>query len=519
MSAHESERLWEYARGRLAEPAAREVRAHVASCARCAEELKAAEAGALAFTRLAAPKRPAPAWSAVDDRVLAAARAQIEGGLRQRFFGAFRIERWAIAGGLVTAAMLAFVVFRPAKPEVEAPAAQPTAQLAAPSAPAPVPVPSLTSPALEADIRTARVVSSASAKRDDAGARELAAEDTVSEGQRVATQGRGDAVFALPEGSAIDLRPASALTFAALASDRVKLEVHSGEVVVAASHREGRTFEVSAGDVSVTVVGTRFSVSHAANATVIRVTEGRVRVHAQGGDAFVSAGEELTVTKRAAKKRTLSDDVQEKLAPLLARLEKVIQPMPKSRPAPSLPSPSKPRPGDVRANAGIEAGTLPPEDLAAPPVGTPEGTPDGTPEEWALPSLGSSADGGAASARDAGAVAVAAAKPASKRDAGVPWYRDPVESVSRWIDVDWNAPFPPAGMSVAEYRVRQMERLADAGRCKHALLRGDEWVKTFVVDAGSTDLNLYRLEEMTRARCLDKLGRREEARKIRAMWP
>ncbi|MBX5480482.1 MAG: FecR domain-containing protein [Myxococcaceae bacterium] len=727
MAAHESARLWDYARGRLSGADAEAVRAHVASCPSCAEALAAARVAVDALPRLGPPPRAPSEWKALDNAVLERARAALQPGPWDRLRDALSdlfTPRWTLGAAVFAAMMVAVVLWRP-------------------------------EPATPPSHWTAQVISTPGA------------DVALVEGSQVQNDADGEVVLRLPEGSALAVRAGSSARLASLDASRIRLEVDRGEIVVAATHRDQRTFEVVAGGAIVRVVGTRFSVARTLDGTIVRVTEGKVEVTAHGQTTPVSAGEELTVTPTATKKRSLADEIREELAPIIEKLQGVIRPTPGTQrrvhapqPAPGDPihpaasdsarsAGSAPAPGDhtgtapaplpgstapsdraeiastapggsaptadhgaassaaaqagsalapnnpaatiastapddsapaerhraatpaapqagsalAPSNSGPVASTAPGDSApaerhraatsaapqagsalapnspaatiastapgdsapaerhraatsAAPQAGSalapnnpaatiastapgdsapaagyratssptrPAGpalapssppsiastapgdsapaerhravsspapqdgstfapssppsiastasdgstpvasghaagvaVPPGGDDEWALPPL---SDAGTSRPTTPGRATAQPPTERAERDPGKQWIRGAVDNVKKWLDVDWNAPFPPVGMSMMEYRVRQMEHLADAGSCKRVLPRADAWVAEFVTDAGTPpDLELYRTVELTRARCLDKLGRHEEAKKVRQRW-
>jgi transmembrane sensor len=95
----------------------------------------------------------------------------------------------------------------------------------------------------------------------------------------------------LADGSRIALGARSRLRVTSTRPDAVRLDLERGRVDVRATHVEGRSFVVAAGDVEVYVVGTRFTVEDDGPVRV-HVDEGRVRVHDPRGDRFVAGGDE-----------------------------------------------------------------------------------------------------------------------------------------------------------------------------------------------------------------------------------
>lgn len=101
--------------------------------------------------------------------------------------------------------------------------------------------------------------------------------------------------IALPEGSTVRLQPGGELRVHRHAVNDIALEVARGEARFDATHREGRSFEVSAGTSLVRVVGTRFTVAKADTVVRVSVTEGAVMASDTAREPErVAAGEEWT---------------------------------------------------------------------------------------------------------------------------------------------------------------------------------------------------------------------------------
>lgn len=75
---------------------------------------------------------------------------------------------------------------------------------------------------------------------------------------------------------------------------------------------------------------------------------------------------------------------------------------------------------------------------------------------------------------------------------------------------------PPVGRMVGEFRARQLEELTDRGECQAVLEGADAWLATYSTDAGEpTYLSDRRAVLFSKARCLARLGRTEEAAEAR----
>lgn len=97
----------------------------------------------------------------------------------------------------------------------------------------------------------------------------------------------------LRDGSEIQLDPStSALRIAEESPSRVRVELERGAARYTVTPRPERSFEVRAGAVTVTVVGTAFVVERRGESTWVEVSRGKVRVSWNDGEpVFLGAGE------------------------------------------------------------------------------------------------------------------------------------------------------------------------------------------------------------------------------------
>jgi len=96
---------------------------------------------------------------------------------------------------------------------------------------------------------------------------------------------------ALP-GVVLDVSPQSAVVVSGSAEESALIVVDRGEVTFDVAHRRpGAPLFVQAGELSVEVLGTRFTVTRQDDAASVRVQEGVVRVKLRGRSSFVKAGE------------------------------------------------------------------------------------------------------------------------------------------------------------------------------------------------------------------------------------
>ncbi len=110
-----------------------------------------------------------------------------------------------------------------------------------------------------------------------------------------------DLLFRLDDGTTVSSVAQKTRVDTVVASaHEVVLRVASGEARFDVAHQKGRQFHVVAGQVRVTVIGTRFTVSNDARGVRVRVERGHVRVDWPQGSVQLYAGEEQLVPAAAA---------------------------------------------------------------------------------------------------------------------------------------------------------------------------------------------------------------------------
>lgn len=102
----------------------------------------------------------------------------------------------------------------------------------------------------------------------------------------------------LPDGSALELDQRSTLSFANF-KDRRQVWLSQGSAYFHASHDQAHPFQVNAGQVTVTVTGTRFCVRALGDEVRVTVAEGSVKIasHADGEDALLTPGTQARYRK------------------------------------------------------------------------------------------------------------------------------------------------------------------------------------------------------------------------------
>jgi transmembrane sensor len=136
-----------------------------------------------------------------------------------------------------------------------------------------------------------------------------------------ATRHGEQATEVLPDGSVIHLNTGSVVTVR-LSSQERRVELHSGEADFEVAHAPERPFRVVAGVAEALAVGTQFDVRLEAAATVVTVTEGRVRVAAAApaaGDARLpdiqlGPNQQVTVAPDAWPAKPVAVDAQRSTA-------------------------------------------------------------------------------------------------------------------------------------------------------------------------------------------------------------
>lgn len=116
-------------------------------------------------------------------------------------------------------------------------------------------------------------------------------------------------VVRLKDGSAVHLAPATAIAFSSTADGRI-LNLLQGEAWFDVAHDKARPFRVMAGDSTVTVLGTAFSVRRKEPGTDVAVQRGRVAVATRDGTQRIElvAGQSLSLSADAATRGAIRPD-------------------------------------------------------------------------------------------------------------------------------------------------------------------------------------------------------------------
>jgi transmembrane sensor len=115
--------------------------------------------------------------------------------------------------------------------------------------------------------------------------------DEAAPGTQPVRVAAGSALW-LSDGSLVQVAPgAGVLEVVSDSTARVKLRLGAGAAHFQVVPNLARSFVVDAGSVQVAVVGTVFDVEHVGELVRVAVSEGKVRVNAANGEAFVAAGQ------------------------------------------------------------------------------------------------------------------------------------------------------------------------------------------------------------------------------------
>jgi ferric-dicitrate binding protein FerR (iron transport regulator) len=135
----------------------------------------------------------------------------------------------------------------------------------------------------------------------------------IASPSRVVTPVAGETTFMIGRDAVIGAKSDTSVEWQQGNDGSITLTLERGAVDCQVEPRHGRPpFKVISGDVTVIVVGTRFTVSHNPSPRV-DVAHGKVRVEAPGGTWFVEAGESWTPIGQvaAAKPEVTAEPIEE----------------------------------------------------------------------------------------------------------------------------------------------------------------------------------------------------------------
>jgi ferric-dicitrate binding protein FerR (iron transport regulator) len=331
-------------------------------------------------------------------------------------------------------------------------------------------------------------VTVASAKKATASKKQV-----LQEGTTVSTQAGGSLWMHLPDGSRAGLTSASEVTLAKLEAKQLTLDVMKGSLALVVPHREDRVLVVRAGDLEVKDLGTRFLVSREPSHTVVAVEEGVVEVKTPTGTRQVKAGHAVTWRQGQLTELAWEPTPAVATAPV---------------PEPVLPAVAADVPdAQVNSVARLEEeddeGAPPPvEEQAQPTSLNGDQTPVAADEQWAgLPTKEKKLPPVSAFAPPPKTVVTSSERAFSLKN---------IERKLREIGATITTP------SGREARAKNVTLAADAGDCEHALRLADAWLSEPVTGIAS-EMVMRRTVQLQQVRCLNKLGRVEDAAAIQRM--
>jgi hypothetical protein len=312
---------------------------------------------------------------------------------------------------------------------------------------------------------------------------------TLAQGDAISTEKGGNVWFEMPDGTKAQVSGTSTVTVAQLSEKHFGFDLKVGTLALEVPHREDRLLTVQVGNVLVKDLGTRFVVSRDARAILVAVEEGSVEVQTPQGNRTLVAGHAVRVKDNSVE-------------------ELDWEPVPLAKPKPiQVQKPSPAKLGEEDADVPV---------LAVPEVAAVDSNPPVAPlaepeETWNMPDQESDGES-ELTAPPPPVNAVTSTTPAPvppvKRKK---WFvlealEDRLNEIGTGID---KAVFHPP--SKREAYANKVTVLADRGEYSKAIIAADKWLK----GASATDpIELTRSVLLQKIRCLNRLGRFEEAQRI-----
>lgn len=144
-------------------------------------------------------------------------------------------------------------------------------------------------PGVHAEVQS---VEGAAYRISGAEIQQIAAGDTLAEGDRLRTGSGAHAVLRLTDGSAIEMNERSVVGVGVRGQD-TNILLENGDVVVQAAHREHGHLYVKTADFRVAVKGTIFAVDAGIKGPSVAVLQGTVQVDHRGSNRLVPAGDQM----------------------------------------------------------------------------------------------------------------------------------------------------------------------------------------------------------------------------------
>lgn len=472
MSHVEHDTLWSLARGELSQAETREAKAHLADCPDCRVSFEDVQTATQLLRQL--PEAP-PMPEGMARRVGAELAEAADARAARRFTSWWQslfTPRFVFAAALGAVLVVAAAYLLAGATPDQAPHALATPQ-PAPAAPA----------------ARKLQVTVASAKKATASKAQV-----LAEGARVSTQKGGSLWMKLPDGSRAGLTAKSEVKLVTLEEKALTLDLERGNLAMVVPHREDRVLTVRAGELVVKDLGTRFLVSREADRTLVAVEEGEVEVTTPRGTQVVVANR--AVSWSGGKLTELPWEPTPAQAP--------AKPQPAAVAAtPDIPStPDIPVQAPAPRDDGASIARLdeddelsddaPPPPEESEPVAAqqpPDRAPMATDEQWAQlppPPTAGPPPSKAVTATERGFTLRALER--KLRDFGAA-----ISSPNR-----------------REAGLRSIAMAADARDCTHALKLADRWLAQPVAPT-ARELELRRGVLLQQVRCLNQLGRKEEA--------
>jgi FecR protein/Putative zinc-finger len=129
--------------------------------------------------------------------------------------------------------------------------------------------------------------------------RKLAAGDTLTEGDRLRTNGASRAVLRLSDGSTVEVNERTALEVGARGRN-MTVSLDGGDVIVQAAKRTSGHLYVRTPDCRVAVTGTVFTVNSGIKGSRVSVLEGAVQVSHSGIHSMLKPGDQITTSDNLA---------------------------------------------------------------------------------------------------------------------------------------------------------------------------------------------------------------------------
>ncbi len=458
MSHLSTETLWSLARAELSADEVKSAELHLADCPECRvsfDDVKLAQSVLMDLP--AVPAMPEAMARRVGHQLAEAADARAAKQFTSWWQSLFT-PRFVLASAMAIAVVItgAWLLASPSAPQ-PMPIAQPT-----PSVP---PTPDV-APVKKLSVTVASAHKSSTAKKQ-----------VLTEGAKVATQSGGSVWMQLPDGSRAGLTGSSEVTLAKLESKELTLDVARGSLALVVPHREDRVLVVRAGDLEVKDLGTRFLVSREPSHTVVAVEEGVVEVKTPKGARQVKAGHAVSW-----REGELKDLAWEPTPP-----PPVVQP--------AAVAPSTPEQSSVARLEEEDEDEAPLPPVEQPVVENADQTPVPADEQWA----------GLPEKKRLPPVSAFAPPPKSVTTASDRAFS--LRNIERKLREIGSTITTPTGR---EARARNVALTADAGDCEHALRLAEAWLAEPITGL-ATEQQMQRSVRLQQVRCLNRLGRTQEA--------